>query len=627
MRRVTITLLLLAIGLAIPVGLLVSRALDSAAFEMAVRHDALAQRAFDEMERALSRFLQREEHRTFADYAGNSRLSTLPAANEPFVVGYFQIAPDGSFQTPRALRPRRPPVSKERPAARHARVESAVRAAWQRTPSTEPAAEAVRVAASAAPPGSSSPQSLGAATPAVGEIVPGATVHVGAPLEDPDEAGVDALDEGSRSAYAVLRELNIGSSIRQGRKRRTEPRKVQSGPSFVFVAQLEVVQRGQQAAPLGGGVIEEAQLILDPMVGRLGEGKDLVLYRTVVADSQGYRQGLLLDRERLGKWLEEQVVSRSGLGRMAELWFVEPGQDPPVPTHAEASVYLHRFGEPFDSMSAVLALDPLPGGGSTKAIYALTAMLVVVGLAGLFAVWRMVAVVVHFAERRSNFVSSVTHELKTPLTAIRMYGEMLRDGVVQDDAKRNEYYGTITNESERLSRLIDNVLEFSRLEKGQRELNLQRGGIGPLVAESADRLKPHAEHEGFRLEVEIEPDLPSVRLDRDATVQVLFNLVDNAIKYANKATDRRIVLRCARRGDGVAVSVRDFGPGIGRRNATRIFEPFYRGENELTRTTKGTGIGLALVKELAERMGAAVAGDSPEGGGFRVTLDFPAAAA
>ena len=234
----------------------------------------------------------------------------------------------------------------------------------------------------------------------------------------------------------------------------------------------------------------------------------------------------------------------------------------------------------------------------------------------------MVSVVVHFAERRNNFVAAVTHELKTPLTAIRMYAEMLRDGMVRDDAKREEYYNTITDESERLSRLIDNVLEFSRLERDSRSMDWVVGAPGPVLRDVAERLAAHATRQGFKIELAVEDGLPAVRFDRDALVQVLFNLVDNAMKYARGADERRIVLEARRSAEGVAVSVRDFGPGVQSGQLARIFEPFFRGEDELTRTTKGTGIGLALVKGLVEQMGAAVSGGNASGGGFRVEICF-----
>jgi signal transduction histidine kinase len=231
---------------------------------------------------------------------------------------------------------------------------------------------------------------------------------------------------------------------------------------------------------------------------------------------------------------------------------------------------------------------------------------------------------VSFAERRSNFVAAVSHELKTPLTAIRMYGEMLRDGLVPSEAKRAEYYRHITVESERLSRLINNVLEFARLEKGNGEVALATGSVEPVVREVAELLRPHVEGQGFELAVDVDPALPAVRFERDGLVQVLCNLVDNAAKYAREATPRRIELSARRAGGDVRLSVRDHGPGIAARHLGKIFEPFYRAESELTRRHKGTGLGLALVRGMAERMGARVSGHNVPDGGFEVELRFRA---
>jgi signal transduction histidine kinase len=234
----------------------------------------------------------------------------------------------------------------------------------------------------------------------------------------------------------------------------------------------------------------------------------------------------------------------------------------------------------------------------------------------------MVSVVIGFAERRSNFVAAVSHELKTPLTAIRMYGEMLRDGMVSSEAKRAEYYRHITVESERLSRLINNVLEFSRLEQGRREVALVSGPLTPVVCEVAELLRPHVEGQGFELRLEVAAELPAVRFERDALMQVLWNLVDNAVKYARDASPRCILLRGWHDGGGVYVAVRDHGPGVPPRHLGKIFEPFYRGERELTRRSKGSGLGLALVRGLVERMGARVTGRNLPDGGFEVEITF-----
>ena len=224
-----------------------------------------------------------------------------------------------------------------------------------------------------------------------------------------------------------------------------------------------------------------------------------------------------------------------------------------------------------------------------------------------------------FAERRQNFVSSVSHELKTPLTAIRMYGEMLRDGLVASSEKRQQYYEVITAESERLTRLVNNVLELSKLERKNRELQLVAGSIERILEEVVEVLGPHARREGFVLRIDCEKGIPDVLYDRDALLQVLFNLVDNAVKYSKGKGAGEIRLEARRYGGAAALSVVDEGPGVSEEQLKRVFEPFYRAESELTRTSKATGIGLALVRGLVEAMGGTVAGENVARGGSEST--------
>jgi len=171
------------------------------------------------------------------------------------------------------------------------------------------------------------------------------------------------------------------------------------------------------------------------------------------------------------------------------------------------------------------------------------------------------------------------------------------------------------------------VLEFSRLEKGTRVLSLHAAALGPCIEEAAQRLTPHVESEGFRLQVEVDDDLPLVRIDRDALLQILFNLIDNALKYARAASNRVILICCRREGEGVRLEVRDHGPGVPVAQRDRLFEPFYRGDPAHIQATGGAGIGLALVKDLAEAMGARVEIRTPSDGGFCIGLDFPAKSA
>jgi signal transduction histidine kinase len=528
-------------------------------------------------------------------------LTRSPLANPPalpFVIGYFQRDPDGTLRFPAEG-----PV-----AAASNEIARAVDAYW-------------------AAPASAAKLRAG------GEIqAPGSTVELdrAARAEPLQQALRDERQgDGPVSAYDALPALNKGIEQRADRQSKVSSEYAKRAAEEGATGRRNEREAGQIGASTDDGgsakeTWERERFELSPMVGRLVAERRLMLYRTVVHERQAYRQGLLLDVDKLGAWLGERALGASELSAYATVSFgsgsraerASPGR----------RIFQHRFAEPFEALDARLALSALPGLGGAGSIYALAGLSLAVAVFGLCALYRMVTVVVRYAEQRSNFVAAVTHELKTPLTAIRMYGEMLRDGMVPSEAKRDEYHRHITAESERLSRLVDNVLELSRLEKGTRRARLERGDVGAVCRDVAALVGPHVEGAGLALRLDLEPNLPAVRFDRDALKQVLFNLVDNAVKYANGANAKEIVLGCRRAGEGLQLTVRDRGPGVPTVHLRRIFEPFYRGENELTRRSKGTGIGLALVRGLAHEMGARVNGRNLTEGGFEVELAFPAAA-
>jgi signal transduction histidine kinase len=591
MRRFRVLFLVCALALLGPMALLIHRALGSVALERQMRHQAVAERVFDEMERALSELLAREEERPFDQYGVD-----VPTPAPPFVIGHFQIDPDGSIHTTE-------PAAAGAQRATTAEIERTIAAFW-------------RAGSAAAGP-----------RPAGESQLPGTTIEVGVPpVPTAAEARERSAAKREDSAFDALRSLNKGALQRADRQRKAQA----YADEEEVEPQAPSARINGPAAPLSREEMFDtgrSEIEFPPMIGRVIDARHLVLYRTVVRETRGYRQGLLLDVDQLGIWLRQQGLGTDGLGAFASVSFATRFAPATVPVADSPFVYRHRFAEPFDGLTARLALRPLPGVGSVTYVYALSLLLLATLGLGLTALYRMVSVVVSFAERRSNFVAAVSHELKTPLTAIRMYGEMLRDGMVSGEAKRHEYYRHITVESERLSRLINNVLEFSRLEKGARSVALVEGSVASVVREAAELLGPHVEGEGFALRLEVDADLPPVRFDRDALLQVLCNLVDNAVKYAREACPKQIVLRCRRHGDGVSLTVRDHGPGVPARHLGRIFEPFYRGESELTRRSKGTGLGLALVRGLVQRMGARVSGRNVPDGGFEVEIAFRGASA
>jgi len=249
------------------------------------------------------------------------------------------------------------------------------------------------------------------------------------------------------------------------------------------------------------------------------------------------------------------------------------------------------------------------------------ALLLAVIAGGLVATYRLVRRESEIARLKSDFVANVSHDLKTPLALIRMFAETLELDRVPDERRRREYYGVLTRESERLSRLIDNVLDFSRIESGRQRYDITAGPIEPIVQEVVESFRHPLHQQGFTVDVAIEPDLPDVPLDGDAVKQALANLVDNAMKYSG---DRRHIRVAARRdGGGVAVEVADDGIGVPISERERIFEKFYRVGRSETQGRRGSGVGLALVKHIVDAHGGRVTVDGRPGEGSRFTLHLP----
>jgi signal transduction histidine kinase len=248
-------------------------------------------------------------------------------------------------------------------------------------------------------------------------------------------------------------------------------------------------------------------------------------------------------------------------------------------------------------------------------------VLLVVIVGGLAATYRLVRRESEMARLKSDFVANVSHDLKTPLSVIRMFGETLEMDRVRDEPTRREYYRVITRESERLSRLIDNVLDFSRIEGGRRRYERVPTAVEPLVRDVVDAFAYPLTRQGFTVDVRVAPDLPEVALDPDAVAQALANLVDNAIKYSG---DGRTVGVAARMSGGdLELSVTDEGIGIARAEHGRIFEKFYRVGHSETQGRRGSGVGLALVRHVAEAHGGRVIVESVPGEGSRFTIRIP----
>ena len=253
--------------------------------------------------------------------------------------------------------------------------------------------------------------------------------------------------------------------------------------------------------------------------------------------------------------------------------------------------------------------------------FAILGVLSVLMIGGLVLTYRSVNKQVALARLKSDFVSNVSHELRTPLALIRLYAETLELGRITKDEKKNEYYSIIRKESERLTALINNILDFSRIEAGRKEYDFRETDIAELVRNTLDSYRFQIEQQGFALEEQIDPGIPKMKVDREAIARALVNLVNNALKYSD--SEKFLGVRLYRDNAVLKLEVSDRGIGIERNEQARIFEKFYRTCDPLVHNTKGSGLGLSLVRHITHAHGGQVEVESTPGRGSKFTLSLP----
>jgi signal transduction histidine kinase len=253
----------------------------------------------------------------------------------------------------------------------------------------------------------------------------------------------------------------------------------------------------------------------------------------------------------------------------------------------------------------------------------MAALALVLGIAvfGGYLLLRDVNRDVRIAEVRSQFVASVSHELKTPLTAIRMFAETLAMGRSRDERTKSEYLETIVNESERLARLVDNVLDFSKIEQGKKIYCLRPTRLEDVAGSAVRALQFPLSQQGFHLHVAVEEEIPELQADADAIQQAILNLLTNAMKYSgdSREIDLRVV---ARNGDAV-IEVVDHGLGLAPDEQKHVFDKFYRAPSHESRLIAGTGLGLTLVAHIATAHGGRVEVESTPGAGSTFCMFLP----
>jgi signal transduction histidine kinase len=293
-----------------------------------------------------------------------------------------------------------------------------------------------------------------------------------------------------------------------------------------------------------------------------------------------------------------------------------------IPENA-LSLHLRQLPFPWRFIVVQTALEDLKSSALKENIFHGILAVAVIGLMclGAFLIARDISRESGTIRQKSEFVHNISHEIRTPLTLIRLYGETLKDKKNLPEENKREAYEIITGESERLSHLINDVLDSSRIERGKKEFNFQTSYLASAVKETLESYRYQFKKEGFTVHEEIDTSLPAMDFDREALASVLINLLSNAMKFSPGKNE--VSVRLFRNEAQAVLQVADQGIGISRKDVGKIFQRFYRSQNKVVSESQGSGLGLTIVKHVAEAHGGKVEVESEPGKGSVFSVILP----
>ncbi len=647
MKRLKLLIVIFSLALSIPLAYFVIRTYRGLEQEETATLHYFAETLFDKMEGALAEMVQREEGRAIDEFNNEmfpadrqtddpgpqlSPLSRPP--REPYILGYFQNNPDGSFQTP--LMTAAGKVSPDH-AGRIAALKVANETFNQKRITVtdkirpQPAEVVVKEEVKQKPAFADryidstsirrSKSYLGQTEKRLEKITVGQAANI-ARQEQSGTMSSSSIAEESESDREDQYERKDQAAGRASAPKKRVSRKMN----------LEAATDAPPSVPTGDADESASfQVEVAPLRAVFLNDAQIFIFRRIMINQQIYRQGFVLTINAFLEHLTRTYFLTQPMARFAglRLSVVHQGREADAvqagPYSQKSDFILNRgFPSPFSFLKATLTCSQIPESAGRRTLNIMLIVLTVVVLIGLFAIYQSARAIDELSERRSQFVSSVTHELKTPLTNIRMYIEMLEQGIARSPDREQEYFRILDSEGTRLSRLINNVLEMSKLERHQRPLNLQTGSFAEVVAEVEALMGQRLKQEGCSLVVQ-PVDIPPFKYDHEVMIQILINLIENSMKFGKNESECEIHISTRVEGHHVNIMVSDTGPGIPRHALKKIFNDFYRVENSLTRTTRGTGIGLALVKKFVTLMGGTVSAANNNGPGCTITISLPVA--
>ena len=643
MKRLKILILVFCLALSIPLAYFVLRTYWSLEQEEIGELRYFAETLFDQMEEDLASLIVEEEGRPIDHYTysvsnqapGSGSEDRSPLSQPPkqkYILGYMQNNPDGSFQTPMARDDETTPHDHPSVLAQLNevnRIFNLKRTSVPESVEVKPT-EVIAKKKREKPPtfadkyldlsrSKKQREYLGQEKSRVEEITPGQALTLAQrgrkQMESEAQPSIEPQLEADKDTIFEMSDEMAGEPVKE---------KGLGEKKDEYVGAPAVASR-----PTWPTDTDKLRVEVDPMQSVFINESQIFVFRRIVINNQIFRQGFIIIVDEFLNQLVEDYFARQPMAKFTNLHLSVKDRGRETVT-VQAGAVVHKpnfsldrtFPRPFSFLRASLTSNLIPKSVGRKTLNLMMFVLAFVILMGLFAIYQSARAVVGLSERRSRFVSSVTHELKTPLTNIRMYIEMLEQGIARDHEREQEYFRILGSESSRLSRLINNVLEFSKLEKKQRHLDLEEGTFEEVIQEVNEVMQEKLRQEGFSLQVVMEEVRP-FKYDREAMIQILINLIDNSMKFGRSSPTREISLRVCSEEAAVKIGVSDTGPGIPRHALKKVFEDFYRVDNDLTRTTGGTGIGLSLVKKLVDAMGGSVTAMNNHGPGCTITVSLP----
>ena len=459
-----------------------------------------------------------------------------------------------------------------------------------------------------------------------------ATTNVQSSSSDAVQIADSTLKNDSRLIDQIYKQdLDIASSQRKKKSSKSRVEQITKTGDFAFgVESTKLDTTGLLVRLINTETTRSMEAEID-FFQAIVDSNYIIFHRTVRRGLDVFIQGFIVDaRVYLTNLVKNEIEKYKGVTKGIQ-------QDPLVLAFYHKKKSFVAFGER-NNVTTELLSEPLqsplsditfkmfttqkaPGGEFVIFIGLL--MLAVLAI-GLISIYHVTQSRMKLAAKRQDFVSAITHELKTPLTAIKMYAELLQSSWVANEEKKQKYYGQIASEADRLSRLIQNVLNLSKLDGNRWNVQLRMDKPKRVLDDFVSTYSKNVEKQGFELTVSSDTDADNISLmiDRDAIMQILMNLVDNSLKFSKTADYKMVNVELRIKDTDMYLAVRDYGPGIPPSEMKKVFQEFYRVENEMTRQTSGTGIGLSMVKKLCTlcNMTIEIENANP---GLRTKIHFP----